>query len=309
MVPGPETDKICRKAKQRNVYVSFEAHTEEPDWPGHFFNCSILVGPDGEIIYTHWKNPGYAGAGEYATTVFEVLDEYVKRNGWDAVWPVARTPIGNLASYVCAEGFRPEPARIYASKGAEILLRNFAGNGYGNKGGKLTRQFIADCAFNDVWGVLANAGTNLPGPQSDPETSWYGTTIIVNPWGEIVAESAGVGEEIVYATIPIAEFRTDDNRFGACPGAFQEPCKSPHRSPNYSSGGIRTELYMPDYISRPGRFPPNLYTKYQKKNKGELPPSVIDACCWLSENARWDADPLFCETIPYPFSPCGPGSP
>jgi len=46
-------------------------------------------------MYVHWKAYwGFPGIGtEYATTVYDVLDEYVGPIRLDAVWPVAVTPI------------------------------------------------------------------------------------------------------------------------------------------------------------------------------------------------------------------------
>ncbi len=84
-VPGPETEAIAAKAKEHNCYISFSSYTQEPEeWPGHFFNASVIIGPSGDIIYNHWKNYwGYPGIGtEYASRVYDVLDEFVERYGW-----------------------------------------------------------------------------------------------------------------------------------------------------------------------------------------------------------------------------------
>ena len=42
----------------------------------------VLVGPDGAVIHNHWKAyGGFPGVLEYATTVHDVLDEFVERYG------------------------------------------------------------------------------------------------------------------------------------------------------------------------------------------------------------------------------------
>ena len=75
MVPGPETELIGKKAKELGYYIEFASHTQDPDWPGHFFNTSVLVSPEGKVIHTHWKAYGGApGFGpEYNTSEIRAL--------------------------------------------------------------------------------------------------------------------------------------------------------------------------------------------------------------------------------------------
>lgn len=266
-VPGPETERIGEKAKALNCYIAFGAHTTDPDWPGHFFNCSVIIGPDGEVILTHWKAyGGFPGIGiEYSTTVHDVLDEFVDRYGWDAVWPVARTPIGNLSSMICSESFAPETARAFAFNGMEILIRCIAGAGPGLTGydpGKHIIQFQAQCAASGVYGVSSNCGAwKTPGRLT--ETAGGGGSVIVGPDGRILVQALDTREQVITASIPIAHLRAR------------------HRIPN-----IRTELYVPGYEQHPGQYPPNLYTLYEDEY-GYLPPDIGEARRWSLEHARY----------------------
>ncbi len=279
-VPGPETQAIGQRAKQHNCYICFSSYFQLPDWPGHFINGSIMLGPSGEVIYTHWKHFfGYPGIGvEYPTNVFDVLDEFVERYGWDAVNPVIRTPIGNLAGYVCSESFfNSEVARVYAFKGAEILCRSYGGHGWGMWGGRCIHTAQGDCAHNLVWCVACN-GANNDDPD-DPKNSPAGSAMIVDPCGNIVAMSNTIREDIVTHTIPIAEFRTEANRY--------DKFSNHHLTPATYRGGVRTELFIPEYEQHPGQFPPNLLTKYQKEHGGELPPDYKTTREWYFRQARW----------------------
>ena len=279
-VPGPEIEAIGNKAREHNCYISFATYTQEPEeWPGHFFNASIIIDPSGDIIYNHWKNYwGYPGIGtEYASRVYEVLDEFVERYGWDAVWPVARTPIGNLAGYICSEGHQSETARILTFYGCEIFCRNYAGGGRGGWGGRFRVGFLGDCAQNLCWGVYSNAGTAAPEPV---DKSWAGGSMVVDPYGRIITETESLGNEICTATIPIAEFRTEQNRF--------DEYHNPHMAAGTLRGGVRTELVVPVYEQFPGQFPPNLLTKYQKEHNGELPPDCHTTREWHFRHARWN---------------------
>ncbi|MFC1969267.1 nitrilase-related carbon-nitrogen hydrolase [Chloroflexota bacterium] len=283
MVPGPETEEITDFAREHDMYIAFASHFQQPDWPGHFFNGAIIIGPSG-VILTHWKAYwGYPGIGmEYSTTVSDVLDEFVKRHGWDAVWPVARTPIGNLSAYVCSEAFfnAGEIERVYSNKGAEILCRMFGGSGWGNWGGRMKHVFIGACAMNMVWGVDGNGGRDT-GPD-DPANSMSGSSMIVDPLGNIVAMSPTIRKDIVTWTIPIAEFRTEANRY--------DKFHNPNTPASFYRGGLRTELFVPEYLQHPNQFPPNLLTEYQKKHKGQLPPDFCTSREWYLEHQRYEFD-------------------
>ncbi len=223
--PGEETEAIGKKAKELGCYVALGSHTKDKDWPGHYFNTSIIIDPKGEIIHKHWKAYcNVPGMIEWATTVHDVLDEFVERYGWDAVWPVARTPIGNLATYVCSESFAPETARAFAFMGAEILCLCIAGGGHENKSGKYVLQFRANCAASLVYGVYADGGN--------------GDSMIVDYFGRILNQAKDCRDTVVYDSIPIASFRAKR----------EKPF-------------IRTEIYAPVLEQNPGRLPPNMYSK------------------------------------------------
>jgi predicted amidohydrolase len=257
-VPGPETDLIARKAKELNAYIVFASHTQDRDWPGHHFNSSILVGPDG-LKHVHWKAyGGFPGTLEFGATVHDVLDEFVERYGWDAVWPVARTPIGNIATYVCSEGMVPETARMFALQGAEIICRCIGGGGWGEQpGDQFITQFRADCAFSQVYGIYSNGGSGatINGKPSF-ECHRGGNSMVVDPGGAIISQAVDSREQPVTAAIPIALFRQK------------------HRIPR-----IRTEIYAPMYERYPGYIPPNLYSTY-------VPKDIDDALRYSLKNLR-----------------------
>jgi len=264
MVPGPETELISQKAKELGCYIAFGSHTQDRAWPGHFFNCSVLVSPTAGVIHTHWKAiSGFPGHGlEYVTDVHAVLDKFVEKYGWDAVWPVARTPIGNIATYICGEGWAPETARMFAFNGAEILCRCIAGGAPG----RATLLFRADCAANQCYGVYANKCT-----RRGIGSMGGGGSMIVGPNGEILAQAQDAAEQVVWATIPISLHRNT------------------HLPPN-----IKTEVYAPMYHQHQGQFPPNLYAEY-------LPKDYDDARQWAQKHKRDDRPGRF--TLPPRLNP------
>jgi predicted amidohydrolase len=120
-IPGPYTDLLSAKAQQRNLYIAANMMETHPDFPGRFFNTSFLVGPTGDILIKHWKNNNNAWVFPY-TTPSDIYSEFVDRFGREALFPVARTDIGNIGLLTCGELGFPENARCTMMNGAEILL-------------------------------------------------------------------------------------------------------------------------------------------------------------------------------------------
>ncbi len=255
---GEELKCIGRTAKALGCHIALACHIREQDWPDHYFSASVIVGPQGTVIHKHWKAIRDPGRLEYATTVHDVLDEFVERYGWDAVWPVARTEIGNIATYVCSEGFQPETARVFAFKGAEILVRLIAAGGYnysetpGIGDSRITMR--AQCIENHCYGIYANSGSWAPQWISN---AMGGSSMIIDPNGNVLKEATSAHETVVGEVIPIAAFR------------------SRHSIPN-----LRKELYAPAYAQYEGKYPPNMFSEY-------LPEDAVDAIKYVRRKARW----------------------
>ncbi|MFC1613741.1 carbon-nitrogen hydrolase family protein [Gemmatimonadota bacterium] len=105
---GLYIEKACRLAKELDIFFVF-GFLERSD--SLLFNTAVLIDPEGEIIgkysKTHFAqgydvNPGFYRAGED--------------------YPVFRTPFGAVGILICYDRQNPEPARILAIKGAQLLL-------------------------------------------------------------------------------------------------------------------------------------------------------------------------------------------
>jgi predicted amidohydrolase len=202
-LPGPESEAIGERAKRYGCYISWGCYAKEKDWPDHVINMSVLTGPDGKIVSKQWKARNILGLfGDGAligTTVYDVLDRYVEMYGWDAVMPVARTDIGNIA--ITAVGNEPLLYTCLALKGAEVLVLSVTG-GSNSEMAKAT----ARAARIYTLGVGNAVSPNNIGFPEGSGTRDQGT-VIVDPRGTVLAETDNHHEEIITARIPIAEFR------------------------------------------------------------------------------------------------------
>ncbi len=251
-IPGEETEAIAKKAREYGCYIVFGSYAKDADWSNHVLSITTIIGPDGSIVDKHWKArniKGVFGPGFelFTTTIYDVLDRYVEMYGWDAVIPVTRTPIGNIATSSVQR--EPELFRAMAMKGAEIILRTASG-------GFNSLDIQATSLYNGVYTAIVNnaVSPNNPGFLADGNS---GGSAIYDPNGELIEEANSVHESAVTATIPIAEFRAT------------------HDLPL-----VHKELYEPIWAKYTNKYPPNLFTDYQ-------PEDTTDAARYLSDKAVW----------------------
>jgi predicted amidohydrolase len=260
-VPGEETELIGRKAKQYNCYIEFGSRALLKDWPGHFVYMGLIIGPDGNIVLKRWKARNMAGIG-YGTTMYDVLDQYVEMYGWDAVFPIARTDIGNLA--IIPEIWEPEMARAYAIKGAEMIIRYMTyGSGHwstnplvyrGTEFNTMHVDFQSSCMQNNIYGVFVNNAVI----EKDLFTEYgSGSSAIFDMDGKPMAMARGVNETMFEAVIPMAEFRKT------------------HSIPRYPKA-----LYEHLLDEYEAKFPPNLFVENR-------PQSNAESIELYDKNANW----------------------
>jgi deaminated glutathione amidase len=162
-------------------------------------NTSIHVGPDGELKAVYRKIHMFdveVGGVEYRESEHsEPADAIV----------VSETSNGTkLGLTICYDLRFPELYRILALKGARIVTvpANFT---------RVTGQahwevlLRARAIENQVFVVAPGQGRG-PGPEGDS----YGNSMIVDPWGEILARAGGEGESFVAADLDLA--RQDEVR-------------------------------------------------------------------------------------------------
>lgn len=202
-IPNEHTDRFTEKARQWNVYIQMGSMLEiDRKYPKALFNTSCLVGPEG-ILYRYRKVYPWL-PWEVHTSPHDIVDYE------EELFPVARTPIGNLGAAICYDWLFPETLRQLCANGAEILLRVSA---YMDPFGATPPQdwwtVVNRCRAleNLCYVVAANQGASL---RNFPPFSWPGGSMIVDYDGRIVAQaSPGPGEAITVAPIDVEMLRKE----------------------------------------------------------------------------------------------------
>ena len=201
-------EPYLKKAKEHRIYIQTGTFLEKhPRWPGHVFNTTCLIGPEG-VLYRYRKvNPWLPG--EVHTSPHDLLAQ-----GYDEpLFPVADTEIGKLGCAICYDWLFPEAIRQLAVNGAEILIRVSA---YMDPWGATQPMdwwtVVNRCRAleNIAYVVAANQGASL---SHYPPFSWPGGSMVVDYDGRIVSQAdPGPGDKVVVAPVDIGALRHERGR-------------------------------------------------------------------------------------------------
>ncbi len=178
-IPGPFTDGLCDAAKRHGFYIVSGFCELHPLIPASLYNSAILINPKGEIVGVYHK----------LHIPMEENHYFYPGNRVD----VNRTEIGNIGMIVCYDYLFPEVSRILALKGAEIICAVLNG----------PKRPPYD-RYVHIASTRAHENRNyfiICNRVGKEEAEFMGRTTIAGPDGQIVNQSDGEEEEIVYATL------------------------------------------------------------------------------------------------------------
>lgn len=224
-IPGPETDELAKKAQQLNTYIAAELYmVRDDDFPDRYFNVGFIISPAGEVIYKRYKatSDAYEGGMLGNINPHDVWDDFVAKKGdgsvMNAIFPVARTEIGNIGIAICHEGVYPEIVRGLAMNGAEIVIRPTLIEPH-IMTGMWELQNRAHAMFNQVYVIAPNLGPEIR-KDGGLQDLFGGQSMIVDPRGRIVAQQNGwtSGDSFVCTTIDLEALR----RFRVSNGLYNQ---------------------------------------------------------------------------------------
>ena len=195
-MPGPETERLGKIARDCDAYVIFGSYATDDEWPGHILSLNAVLNRDGELAKVFWKSRNikriYPDREITTTTIEAVRDKYRAKYGIEEEFPVLQTEYGNIA--VSTVQRDPFIYAAFAMRGTEIMLRTAT---------LFAEEDVTDMArTNNFYSAMANFALPL-----NPKYR-AGESIIVGPDAQILAKSKFLDQDdIIEAEIPIAEFR------------------------------------------------------------------------------------------------------
>jgi predicted amidohydrolase len=178
-IPGPRTERLAHACQQAGL-TAVMVGTVERGPAGHLFNSAALVGPDGVLACYRKTHLPFLGVDRHIAAGDRLLE------------PI-ETDAGRLGMLICYDLRFPEPTRILALAGAQVVLLSTAWP----QAAKLYPNFLAQTrsAENNLFLVAANR------VGSEGGTHFLGRSLIIAPDGQKLAEAGSSDEQILYATI------------------------------------------------------------------------------------------------------------
>jgi predicted amidohydrolase len=195
-IPGPATEAMRQACLESGVHVVLGLLERDTD--GTLFNTSVLLGPQG--LLTRYRKTHLPLLG---------VDRYLAAG--DAFLPPVDTPAGRTGLLICYDLRFPEPCRVLALLGAQLIALSTAWP----TAGTLYPEYLARsrAAENRTYLVAANRCGEERG------TRYLGRSVIVAPDGAILAEGAPDLEETLYAAIDPG--LSDIKRLVYSPGEYE----------------------------------------------------------------------------------------
>jgi predicted amidohydrolase len=245
-IPGEETKALGEKCKQYGFYLAGAAFEKLDEFPNHFFNTGFIISPEGEIILKYRKINASNNNIEISASPVDVLNKWEPKD----LFPVAKTPIGNLGMFICYDGWFPEVPRCLMANGAELMIRPMGPSGLPTV---TEREWWIMQNRNRAYENLAYViGPNwADSPDSDYGSSSSGCSMIVDYRGNVLSQHTDSAEWFVMAPIDIEALRRARSQI------FM----------NYIAQ-LRMEVYA-SALQGKTFFPPNAFPDRNKQSQGE----------------------------------------
>lgn len=229
---GPEYAALARLAERYGIYLCGNAYETDANFPGIFFQACFVFDPAGSRVLNYRRLNSM-----FSPTPHDYWDRYLELYGAESIFPVARTPIGNLAVVASEEIQYPELVRCFVLRGAEVLCHPSSEPLMTG----LTPKDIAKRA-RAIENLAYVVSANTAGIDNIPylEATCDGLSKVIDFQGRVLVE-AGPGESsAATADLDIAALRRYRNRPGM----------------NNFLSRMRMELFADTY-ARTGFYPAN----------------------------------------------------
>ena len=198
-IPGPTYEKMQALAKELQVVMLASIYEYAMD--GVYFNTMVVFDADGTYLGKYRKHHIPEGP--------QYIEKYYFTPG-DTGYPVFKTRFGKVGVLVCWDEWFPEPSRILALKGANIVFYPSAiGTEPDNPDLDTSQTWVDAIRAHGIHNNMYIAAVNRVGREESDEgfMEFYGRSFISDPWGHVIVESGRSEDEIIMAEIDLDEIR------------------------------------------------------------------------------------------------------
>lgn len=192
-MPGETSEAMAALARRLGITLVAGSIAEKAGVGEKIFNTSLTFGPAGQLISRyrkiHLPDIAFPGTSLRESDCVQPGEEPI----------VAATPVGRLGHAICYDLRFPELFRRLGDDGAEILLLPSA---FTHKTGSAHwHVLIRARAIENQAFVIA---PNQCGEHGDTPAT-YGHSLIVDPWGRVLADAGDAREAVITADLDLHE--------------------------------------------------------------------------------------------------------
>lgn len=177
-VDGPFVQLLRNKAKEHRIHIMSGYAEADKVIPGRMYNSLVFIDDEGNVL-------------ENMRKVYAWGEEKLKFREGKRL-PVVDTKFGKIGLLICYDMEHPEPARIEALKGAEIIFNASFWSIV-----PAERRWHVDLAANALFNLLYMVGANAVGE------NLCGSSMVVGPDGEVVNQASRDEEEVLITEIDL----------------------------------------------------------------------------------------------------------
>lgn len=193
-IPGETTEKLTNLAKKLEIVIIVPLY--EKDFQGNYYNSAVVIDADGKILGTYRKSH----------IPFDPLfyeKNYFKEG--DSGFPVFHTRYADIGLLICYDQWFPEPARVLALKGAEIIF-------YPTAIGWTDDYNASDGDWHEAWETVQRAHAIANGVHvasvnrvgREREIRFWGGSFVCNSFGKVLKKASKNKEEILIADLDLS---------------------------------------------------------------------------------------------------------
>jgi predicted amidohydrolase len=193
-IPGPTTRRLGEVARRRAVSVHVGSLLERGPAPGRFYNTSVLLGRDGEVAAQYRKIHLFDidAPGEVAYRE----SERIAPGGEVVVAPAEGMRVGMS---ICFDLRFPELYLALAARGSDVVAVPAA---FTEATGRVHWELLVRARALDTLAFVVAAAQSS---HHEGAVATWGHSMVVGPWGEILAAADHDGPGVVVADLDLAQ--------------------------------------------------------------------------------------------------------
>ncbi len=194
-IPGESTKAFSALAKEKKIVII--APLFEKGSNGKFYNTAAVIDADGKISGTYRKMHIPQDPFFYEKNYFEEGDQG---------YFVRETKYARIGVLICYDQWFPEPARINALRGAEIIF-------YPTAIGYIKGYASSDGDWHDAWKTVQRAHAIANGVHvaavnrvgEEGQLKFWGGSFVCDSFGKVLKEASSTKEEVLVAEADLSK--------------------------------------------------------------------------------------------------------